>query len=291
MTPPNYQVWAGGAKPILGSASSRLKRHKYGIFCWQHWLGKRPLGGRMTRYWRRAAPPVLAGALLLVACLDGGSAAAQGLLNLIQPSRTRSNGQSLQWSGPVKRVLLVTPSVNLTELTMGGVQQARADWSDAAQKFLLQDASEIFHTKGLELAVMANLENAHDFQLARLHDIVGDTIVRYAFARNREDRLANKDSALDWTLGPGTNDMRTRYGADYALFVRIDDSYSSDGRAAVNVLLLGKTAGRQIGYASLVDLRTGNIVWFNLLQSRFGDLRTEAPARQAVTDLLGDIPL
>ena len=50
----------------------------------------------------------------------------------------------------------------------------------------------------------------------------------------------------------------------------------------------------QFAYASLVDLRTGEVVWFNVLQTgsqlpgvKFGDIRTPAGADQMVERLVG----
>ena len=48
--------------------------------------------------------------------------------------------------------------------------------------------------------------------------------------------------------------------------------------------------GTQLGFASLVDLRTGDIVWFNRLVSKYGDLRSPERARAAVQNLLADMP-
>ena len=45
-------------------------------------------------------------------------------------------------------------------------------------------------------------------------------------------------------------------------------------------LLKGLAGGSQTGYASLVDLRTGRVVWFNNLARGFGDLREPEPARK-----------
>jgi hypothetical protein len=122
---------------------------------------------------------------------------------------------------------------------------------------------------------------------------VGKAIMRHLFVPVLQ--LPNKQGALDWTLGAGTNEMRDRLGADYALFVFVRDSYSSSGRQALQILgvLAGVAVpgGAQIGFASLVDLRTGNIVWFNRLVSTSGDLRTEAPAQKTVDALLKDIPI
>jgi hypothetical protein len=89
--------------------------------------------------------------------------------------------------------------------------------------------------------------------------------------------------------------MRDRYGADYALFIFVRDSYATSNRKLVEVF--GNLAGAKLdvaeqeGFASLVDLRTGNIVWFNRLLSGFGDLRTKEPAQQTVDALIKGIPL
>ena len=50
------------------------------------------------------------------------------------------------------------------------------------------------------------------------------------------------------------------------------------------LLLLGGDigGGRQIGVTTLVDLRTGQVVWFNYLARQTGDLRDEAGARAAL---------
>ena len=52
--------------------------------------------------------------------------------------------------------------------------------------------------------------------------------------------------------------------------------------------------GGQFAYASLVDLRTGEVVWFNVLQTgsqiagiKFGDIRSPEGAAQMVERLLG----
>ena len=77
---------------------------------------------------------------------------------------------------------------------------------------------------------------------------------------------------------------------DYALFLHAEDSFASTGRIALQVLgvagcIVGFCApniggGGQFAYASLVDLHTGEVVWFNVLQAgtqvagiNIGDIR------------------
>jgi hypothetical protein len=90
---------------------------------------------------------------------------------------------------------------------------------------------------------------------------------------------------------------------DYALFLHAEDSFASTGRVALQVLGIAgcfvgfcapQGGGGQSAYASLVDLRTGEVAWFNVLQTQsmmpgvdFGDIRTPEGAAQMVDRLLG----
>jgi hypothetical protein len=56
------------------------------------------------------------------------------------------------------------------------------------------------------------------------------------------------------------------------------------------VLGVGLTGGTQIAYASLVDLNTGRIVWFNHLLRASGDLRESDPALETLDALLKGFP-
>jgi hypothetical protein len=46
-----------------------------------------------------------------------------------------------------------------------------------------------------------------------------------------------------------------------------------------------------VGYASLVDLDSGDILWFNVLFSEVGDLRDAGSAAETTEDLLDQLPL
>src|ERR1700704_4296897 len=187
----------------------------------------------------------------------------------------------VQRTAAAKRIVMIEPDVQLMELDAGGILELRADWTKAAQNFIWQDLRAHFAKSGAAL-VNADRPTPRDIQLVKLHAVVARAILTHMY--NRAARLRNKASPLDWTLGRGTNEMRDRYGADYALFIFVRDSYATANRQLVEVFgnLSGAhldTAGQE-GFASLVDLRTGNIVWFNHLISAYGDLRTEEPAQR-----------
>jgi hypothetical protein len=198
-----------------------------------------------------------------------------------------------QWTSPTKRIVLVDPDVQLTELGATGIQTPRADWTDAARTIIRGEISARLMAKGVELVGAENVADPREVQLARLYSVVGTSILVHHFGAGL--KLPNKGDTVDWTLGPGTNIMRDRYDADYALFVHVRDSYSSAGRVAMMVVGaafgVGVAGGTQVGFVSLVDLRTGNVAWFNRLVSATGDLRTEEPARRAMDNLLEDLPV
>src|SRR5262249_31493209 len=157
---------------------------------------------------------------------------------------------TFQWTSPTKKVVLAQPDVQLSELDVGGISEPRADWTEAAQGFIRKDLRSHFGKSGVDV-VDATDPTAHEIQLAKLHGMVGYAIIKHLYIAGL--KLPNKGSALDWTIGPGANEMRDHYAADYALFVFVRDSYSSTGRQALQILGLA-TGGVQVGFASLVDL-------------------------------------
>ncbi len=129
-------------------------------------------------------------------------------------------------------------------------------------------------------------------QLQELHAVVGQSIL--ANQINQATRLPTKET-FDWSLGPAVEHYAKRYDADYALFVHLDDSYSSDGRRVAIVMaavLFGVAlpGGEQSAFASLVDLESGAVVWFNRVHRGTGDLREVEPARETIQTLLRGFP-
>ena len=139
-------------------------------------------------------------------------------------------------------------------------------------------------------------------ELERLHNAVGNSIALHKYMG---DNLPTKrGKGLDWTLGEQAVALGRKTGMDYALFMHAEDSFASTGRVALQVLgIAGCVVGfcapniggaGQFAYASLVDLRTGKVVWFNVVQTgsqiagiKMGDLRTDEGAAQMVERLLG----
>jgi len=197
------------------------------------------------------------------------------------------------------RVLLLPPDVELSELTTVGLAEPRADWTEVAAVNVRQAIREVLSPTAAEVVDYGQpddpfqLPSADHLQVLKLHGAVATSILRHAYVQRLQ--LPTKP-VFDWTLGAETTaPLAADYHADYALFVLFRDSYSSGGRVALMAVgaLLGSVVpgGQQIGVASLVDLRTGQVAWFNRLTSQTGDLRDLDSAVAAVDSLLRNIPL
>lgn len=196
------------------------------------------------------------------------------------------------------RVLLMPLDVQLFELTAGGLQEPKADWTAAAENHV-HTALENFLSQKKDTVLryerpQDNPEKSRmNEQLMKLHEAVGNSIMIHTYFAGYN--LPTKKDSFDWSLGSGIQRINERYDAHAALFIFIRDSYASRGRKAAMVLgaLAGITitGGFQTGFASLVDLQTGDILWFGRLFRQTGDLRTPGPAYEAVSQLLLGIPL
>ena len=195
-------------------------------------------------------------------------------------------------------VLLLEPDVQLSLLTAGGLQEPHAEWTESGKRNVVQ-ALEAFMKQRNEPLVHyrpphGDPDQSHRHnQIVKMHGAVGVSILNHKY--NPTLALPTKTDRFDWTLGPDVQLLKEEFQADYALFVYLLDSYAAAGRAAVIAMsaLLGVAVqgGIQVGFASLVDLNTGEIVWFNRLIDETGDLRTAEPARLAIESLLTDMPL
>ncbi len=189
------------------------------------------------------------------------------------------------------KIALMPVNIELFEIGAGGVPEPRADWTTTAVRHLRDLLRE---RKAKIGARVVELEEDGDEQVAelnRLHGAVATAISGHHFGMLP---LATKEGRLDWTLGTDADVLRQRSGADYALFTFLRDSYASGERVAAMIVGaffgVGLPGGIQQGYASLVDLRTGQVLWFNRLLRAQGDLRQRDRAAETIDALLSGFP-
>jgi hypothetical protein len=195
------------------------------------------------------------------------------------------------------KVAIMPVDLELFSISAGGVPEPRADWTEAATghfKAALMQKKEAFGLTAIELSE----KDADQFaELNGLHAAIARAIAMHHFG-SASLHLPTKDGKLDWSLGESTQVIKQATGADYALFSWVRDGYASAERqaamVAIAVLTLGRAipgGGAQTGYASLVELSTGRVLWFNWLRRGSGDLREPDKAVETLDALLRDFPV
>jgi len=194
-------------------------------------------------------------------------------------------------------LIVMRPNVTFGLFTTSGIVEPREDWTNQAREAMLAALVEQQQGRGGQTTIMSTLaESGVDLQqaarLERLHQAVGQSIQTHMYAGAR---LPSRQGQFSWTLGEDAVAFGRATGHDYALFLHAQDAQSSSGRVALRVLgfagcmvgacviVAGKT---RLAFASLVDLRTGQVVWYNVLTSSIGDMRTQEGARETVDQLL-----
>ena len=215
----------------------------------------------------------------------------------------------LQFTPPAGdyKLLVLRPDVTVGSLTTGGMVEPRADWTDDARNAIVAALRAQQLARGGQVTIVehrnevAGVSASELADMERLNAVVDESIVIHKYLG---DYLPTKvGKGLDWTVGETAVSLGRKSGYDYALFLHAEDQVASTGRIALAVLgLAGCAVGfcapnvggaTQLDYASLVDLKTGEVIWFNVVRAgsevpgiKFGDLRTPAGAAQMVDRLL-----
>ena len=204
-------------------------------------------------------------------------------------------------------LVVMRPHVQVGIVTTGGLVEPRADWTEQARANLLQALRQQQAGRGGRTLILETRDAVPGVSpqavadLERLFTAVGNSIILHRYAGLTLP--TKRRQGIDWTLGQPAIDFGRATGMDYALFLHAQDAIASTGRIALQVLgiagcFIGFCAPQggsgQAAYASLVDLRTGEVVWFNLLQAGsqvpgigVSDIRSREGAEMMVERLIG----
>jgi hypothetical protein len=195
------------------------------------------------------------------------------------------------------KIVLMRPSVKVGEQSTGGMFEPNADWTDQAKENLGKAIAAMQSQLGNVVAaydepVSSSAVRAVEYRA--LFDAVAQSVIVYQFfPGNRLPTKKRKDS-FAWTLGAEISALPGLESADYALFIITEDQYGSTGRKVAQ--LFGAMAGISIpsgvhkGFAGLVDLKTGDLVWLNADLQMGGDVRTDEGAQKRVAQLFAGFP-
>ena len=224
-----------------------------------------------------------AGTVLLLAFALSGAAFAQ----------TRNMAPGFDALPKNAKVVIMPTDIELFSISGGGVLEPKADWTEAATKHFKAALVEKQKTLGVVPVELSEKEADEVDEINALHAAVARAIATHYFGAPFMN-LPTKDGKLDWSMGDSVVVIKQRTGGDYALFTWVRDSYTSGERVAAMIALallgVGVPGGQQTGYASLVDLNTGQVLWFNRLLRVTGDLREPDKAAETLNALLNRFP-
>jgi len=190
-------------------------------------------------------------------------------------------------------VVIMPTDIKLFSVAAGYVLEPKADWTEAAAKYFKAALLQKNRALGLTTIELADKDAGELAEINALHGAVARSIALHHFGTLP---LPTKEGKLDWSFGEPVQLIKKKTGADYALFSWVRDSYTSGGQAAIialGILTRGPSGppSEQVGYASLVDLNTGRVLWFNRLQRTSGDLREADRAAETLDALLQEFPV
>lgn len=200
-----------------------------------------------------------------------------------------------------KKILVFRPAVRVGAQSTGGMFEPNAEWTERA-KANIQAALEKFQKKlGNEVIIAPDAygDDARNLQeYMVLFSAISQAVIEYQFFPGNRLPTKKRDSkadVFDWSLGAGVADLPGAKDADYALFIYNKDAYGSTGRKVLQVLaILGPGAaissGEHQGFAGLVDLKTGDLLWLNADGAMGGDVREVDGSEKRVQQLLEDFP-
>lgn len=194
---------------------------------------------------------------------------------------------------PNARILITPIDIELFSISAGGIPEPRADWTAAAQANMKKELGRLRERYRGETVDLDEKSADEMGELLSLHAAVARSINLH-HGIGGIWALPTKEGKLDWSFGDAMRPLQAKAGARYGLFIWIRDSYASAERVAAIVVMaalgVGLSGGTQQGYASLVDLETGQVLWFNSIARATGDLREPSKAAETVDALLQGFP-
>lgn len=199
-----------------------------------------------------------------------------------------------------KKILVFRPAISVGAQSTGGLFEPNAEWTEQAKINIRASLDKLQLQLGN--AVVAAPEAYGDDARAveehmALFAAVSQAVIEYQFfVGNRlpTKKRDNKNNVFEWSLGPGVASLPGASEADYGLFLYNKDEYGSTGRKILQVVALmggvGVKSGEHVGYAGLVDLKTGDLLWLNADAAMGGDVREPEGSEKRVRQLLEDFP-
>lgn len=199
---------------------------------------------------------------------DAAAAEAVAPETTVEPGPAATAAEAEAPRAAVKRIVMLPVEFTVYQKSVAGVE-AVPDWTENA-KFALGDASIKMLQQDDRFQVMALPQIDGETQgLLREHvelfKIIGNTVT--SMLQYGGKAWAEKRANFDYTLGDGLGFLADASGADYA-FLLAGAQIAQTGGAVFLELLITAAGGYGGGggtfvFAGIVDLRSGDVKWFN----------------------------
>lgn len=199
-----------------------------------------------------------------------------------------------------KKILLFRPAVRVGAQSTGGMFEPNAEWTEKAKANIEGALRQYQNRLGNQVVLAPEAYGDEDQKLQEymsLFSAVSQAVIEYQFfVGNRlpTKKRDNKEQIFEWSLGDGVSSLPGAQDADYGLFIYNRDAYGSTGRKVLQIMALmggiSVTSGEHMGFAGLVDLKTGDLLWLNADGQMGGDVREPDGSEKRVAQLLEDFP-
>jgi len=194
-----------------------------------------------------------------------------------------------------KKVVILPVDIHVNEISAGGLTEEVKEWSKAASSnirdSLKKQLKQLNKFEAMELPELDPTQNKAVEQHIALYDqVAGSAYLHTSSVQIWKHKIAH----FDYTLGNGLDFLRQQTGADAAIFVIGNDYVSSSGRAAMTLFAaamgVGIASGRSFLTIGIVDLKTGDLLWFDHTLSQALNMREPADAATLVERILKNYP-
>jgi hypothetical protein len=227
-------------------------------------------------------------AMLLLTCLPAAEPAVAGEKTGVLPGFTLA---------PSAKILLLRPKIKVGAQSAGGTLEPDADWTELAKTNITAALAAQQASLGNQIITVEEPIGDDARKLAEyrsLFTLLVKSVIEHQFFRGNRLPTKKRDGVFEWSVGPEVKDLPGAAGADYVLFIYTVDHFGSKGRKAAQIAaaFAGATviSGVHLGYAGLIDLKTGNLVWLNVDGKMGGDVRVQDGAQHRVAQLLEGFP-
>lgn len=200
------------------------------------------------------------------------------------------------------RIVLMRPTIRVGEQSTGGLFEPNADWSTQAREHIglaLRKAQASLGNEVIEYDEPAGGDRGFATQYGHLFSSLAGSVQEYQLFTGNRLPTKKRKGQFEWSLGAGVAQLPALQNADYALFIWTQDAYGSAGRKLLQAVgFLGAIVGAPMmvssgvhrGYAGLIEIKTGDLVWINADHAMGGDVRTPEGAAKRVAQLLDNFP-